>query len=165
MKCRVCKKTDATLPEGSKEPRFCSKCWNTRLRQLFQEEDRFRVQRVMRTSDAEKHLIYHDDHEGGATAVGLAFALLDRAHDQLEVSAFLSNRFDWHASVPFIYEEGVECEVEILDVFLGIMENDLVAGWRPCGWSAEITLCTDEIFWIDSSDSNAEEGGGDDAPA
>ncbi len=165
MKCRVCKKAESTLPEGSKEPRFCSRCWTTRLRQLFQEEDRFRIQRVMRTSDAEKYHIFHDDFEGGATAVGLAFALLDRVHDQLEVSAFLSNRFEWHQSVPFIYEEGVECEVEVLDVFLGIIENDLVAGWRPCRWSAEITLCTDEIFWIDNSEREGEEAAGDDATA
>lgn len=157
MKCRVCKKEEASRPEGSKEPRFCAKCWNTRLRQLFQEEDRFRMQRVMRTAEAEKYLIYHEEFEGGGTAVGLAFAMLDQVHDTLEVSAFLSNRFKWHDSVPFIYEDGVECEVEVLDVFLGIIENELVASWRPCRWNAEITLCTDEIFWIDSADPEAEE--------
>lgn len=155
--CKVCKKQDAVLPEGGGAPRFCTKCWDTRLRQLFQEEDRFRIQRIMRTAEAEKYFIYHDDFENGATAVAVAFALLDRAHDSLEVSAFLAGKFNWHESVPFIYEEGVECEVEMMDVLLGIIENELVAGWRPCRWTAEITVATDEIFWIDSRDREGDD--------
>ncbi len=156
-KCRICNKNEATLPEGGTEPRFCPKCWETRLRQLFHEEDRFHIQRVLRTGDGEKYFVYHDDHEGGESAVGVVFALLDRVPDHLEVAAFLSDKFDWKTTVPFIYEEGVEAEVEVMDVFLGILESDLTASWRCTSWSAEVTLCTGEPFWIDSRDRTGAE--------
>lgn len=148
--CPICKKREATLPAGAEGARFCPVCWQTRLRQLFREEDRFHIQRILRAADAEKYLVYHDEFEDGAQAVAVIFAMLDRTPDHLEVSAFLYDTIDWHANVPFIYENGVEAEVEVLDVFLGILESDLVPSWRTTSWAAEVTLCTGQPFWIDS---------------
>jgi hypothetical protein len=161
--CRICHKNDASLPEGGGEPRYCSRCWDTRVRQLFHEEDRFHIQRLLRSSEAEKYLVYHDDHQEGAEAVGVVFAVLDRVPDHLEISAFLSDKLDWKARVPFIYEEGVECEVELMDVFLGLLENDLAQSWRCTSWTAEVTLCTGEPFWVDSRDREATDGEESDA--
>lgn len=143
---------EATLPEGSRDARFCPRCWDTRLRQVFLEEDRFHIQRVFRAHDAEKYLLYHEDHESGSIAIGSMIALHDRLSDHLEVSAFLYDRMDWHTAIPFIYEQGVECEVELLDIFLGVIEAELVPSWRSTSWTAEVTLCTGEPFWIDSRD-------------
>lgn len=150
--CRVCKENAATLPEGSAERRFCPQCWDKRLVQLFHEEDRFRIQRVSRTREAERYLVYHDEHEGGASAVGVVFALMDSVSGHLEISAFLLDRVPWSQSIPFIYEQGVEFEVELMDVFLGVLEADLVASWPAHSWTAEVTLCKDDPFWIDSRD-------------
>lgn len=159
--CRICSKVDAELPEGGGEPRFCPRCWDTRVRQLFHEEDRFHIQRLLRSMEAEKYLVYHEDHKDGGDAVGVIFAVLDRVPDHLEISAFLSDKLDWKVRVPFIYEEGVECEVELMDVFLGLLENELASSWRCSSWTAEVTLCTGEPFWIDSRDREpADEGDG-----
>ena len=153
--CRICKENPASLPEGLAEPRFCPKCWDTRLRQVFLEEDRFCIQRVFRASDAEKYLVFHADHEGGTTAVAQIVAVHDRLADHLEVSAFLYDRMNWDASVPFIYEQGVECEVATMDIFLGVLEAELVPSWRCHSWTAEVTRCQGEPFWIDSRDREA----------
>ena len=150
--CRVCNENKASLPEGLTEPRFCPKCWDTRLRQVFKEEDRFCIQRVFRAPDAEKYLVYHAEHEAGGTAVGQIVAVHDRLADHLEISAFLYERMSWEASVPFIYEQGVECEVGMIDIFLGVLEAELVPSWRCQSWTAEVTLCRGEPFWIDSRD-------------
>jgi hypothetical protein len=158
--CRVCKEAAATLPEGAPERRFCPQCWDKRLVQLFQEEDRFRIQRVSRSQEAERYLLYHDEHEGGASAVGVIFALQVGRGRHLEVSAFLLDRITWTQSVPFIYEQGIEFEVELMDVFLGVLEADLIASWQVQSWTAEVTFCHGEPFWIDSRDR----GGDMDAP-
>ncbi len=150
--CKICNKNDATLPEGRGEPRFCPRCWDTRVRQLFHEEDRFHIQRVLRSNEAEKYLVYHDEHDTGSEAIGVVFAVLDRVPDHLEISAFLSDKFSWKNKVPVIYEEGVDCEVEMMDVFLGLLESELAPSWRCTSWTAEVTLCTGEPFWIDSRD-------------
>lgn len=152
VRCRICNKADAVLPEGGDEPRFCPRCWDTRVRQLFHEEDRFHIQRVLRSIEAEKYMVYHDEFKDGAEAVGVVFAVLDRSLDHLEISAFLSDKLDWKARVPVIYDEGVEAGVELMDVFLGLLENDLASSWRCHSWTAEVTLCTGEPFWIDSRD-------------
>jgi len=148
--CCVCKTAEARLPEGG--VKFCLTCWHTRLRQLFLEEDRFHIQRVFRAHDAEKYLVYHDEHDAGATAIGSAVALHDRLADHLEVSAHLGDKIDWSLTVPFIYEQGVECEIQLLDVFLGVLEAELIPSWPTTSWTAEVVLCTGEPFWIDSRD-------------
>lgn len=150
--CRVCKESEAKLPEGAEIPRYCSKCWETRLRQLFLEEDRFHIQRVYRTAEAEKYLVYHTELDAGATAVGCIIALHEHVADHLEISSYLYDRMDWHTAVPFIYEQGVEGEVELLDIFLGVLETELIPSWGTATWTVEVSLCTGDPFWIDSRD-------------
>ncbi len=154
--CRICNQLEATRPEGPAEPRFCQRCWDTRLRQMFMEEDRFHVQRVFRGAEAEKYLVYHQEHASGSDAVGQVVAVHDRLSDHLEVSSYLSDKMDWNTTVPFIYEQGVECEITMLDVFLVVLEADLIPSWRCHSWTAEVNLCTGDPFYIDSHDRQRE---------
>ena len=164
VRCRVCNEAAATLPEGAPEPRFCPRCWDTRLRQVFLEEDRFHIQRVFRAAECEKYLVYHEDHEAGAAAIGTVIAVHDTIADHLEVSSFLYDRMNWSQSVPFIYEQGIECEVALIDIFLGVLEAELIPSWRTCSWTAEVSICTGDPFWIDSRDRENPEDQGDEAP-
>ncbi len=161
--CLICQKETATLPEGGGEPRFCSRCWETRLKQLFREEDRFHIHRTMRTAEAEKYVVFHDEFEQGDGPVGVVFAMLDRGPDHLEIHAFLTNRFDWKATVPFIYEQGVEADVAAMDVFCSILEHELSSSWRVSSFSIEVSLCAGEPLYIDSRErgsTHEPDGGG-----
>ena len=162
--CTICKNATATLPEGIPVPRFCPTCWETRLRQVFLEEDRFHIQRVFRSADAEKYVVYHDEHESGGTPVGTVIAVHDTIEDHLEVSAFPYDRMKWTDSVPFIYAQGIECEIAMIDVFLGVLEAELVPSWRTASWAAEVSLCTGDPFWIDSREREPADEPEDDTP-
>lgn len=130
---------------------------------MFLEEDRFHIQRVFRSAESEKYLVYHSEHEEGATAVGTIIAIHDTIGDHLEVSAFLYDRMNWSESIPFIYEQGIECEVALIDIFLGVIEAELIPSWRSHSWTAEVSLCVGDPFWIDSRDRESVDDP-DDAP-
>jgi hypothetical protein len=156
-KCRICQREEATLPEGGSSPGFCPRCWETRLRQLFREEDRFHIQRTIRTADAEKLIIYHADHEGGELGIGVVFALHDRRTDHLEVHAFLNDQFPWQSTVPLIYEQGVEADIELIEVLLGILQHDLSSSWPCRTFSIEVARTTGDPIWIDNRERPEDE--------
>lgn len=146
--CKNCRKSEATVPEG--EPRYCETCWEVRLKQLFQAEDRFRAQRVMRTSEAEKHFVFHDSVKTDDGLCAVVFCMHDSTADHLDISAYLLDVLPWSESVPIIYQEGVESEFDMLEVFLGFVEGDIIGSWRTRSWAAEITRCAGSPIWIES---------------
>jgi len=136
-------------------PRYCTTCWDQRLKQLYKLQDQFRSQRAMRTTEAEKYFAYHEavKDEDGLCAV--IFCMHDNIADHLDVSAYLLPVLPWDEKVAFIYPEGVEMEVELVDVFLSFVEGDLISGWRCRSWTMEITRCAPGAFWVDSADRDA----------
>jgi hypothetical protein len=153
--CKICKTRMATVPEGEERARYCENCWDNRLRQLYQAADNFRAERVFRTADSEKYFIFHSSvkEEDGFCAV--VFCLHDPYEDHLDVTAYLLDVLKWEDTVPIIYEEGVESEVELMDVFLWFLEGDVIRSWRAHSWSAEVSHCSQRAFWIDSRESES----------
>src|ERR1051325_8288017 len=98
--CKICKKAEATVPEG--EPRFCEVCWGSRLKQIYQAEDRFRAQRVLRTAEAEKFFIFHDSVKQDDGLCAVVFCLHDAIADHLDVSAYLLDVLPWSDPMPII---------------------------------------------------------------
>jgi hypothetical protein len=91
----------------------------------------------------------------------IVFCLHDPHEDHLDVTAYLLDVLKWEDTVPIIYEEGVEAEVELMDVFLWFLEGDVIRSWRTHSWSAEVSNCSQRSFWIDSREQSTES---DDAP-
>lgn len=153
--CKICTRNPATVPESATVPRYCTTCWDQRLKQLYKLQDQFRSQRAMRTTEAEKYFAYHEavKDEDGLCAV--IFCMHDNIADHLDVSAYLLPVLPWDEKVAFIYPEGVEMEVELVDVFLSFVEGDLISGWRCRSWTMEITRCAPGAFWVDSADRDA----------
>jgi hypothetical protein len=160
--CKICKTREATVPEGEERARYCEQCWDNRLRQLYQAADNFRAERVFRTAESEKYFIFHSavKEEDGFCAV--VFCLHDAIEDHLDVSAYILDVLKWEDTVPIIYEEGVESEVELLDVFLWFLEGDVIRSWRTHSWSAEVSHSSQRSFWIDSREQSTEGPGDDD---
>jgi hypothetical protein len=154
--CKICRTNPATLPEGEGRERFCELCWNTRLKQLWQAEDKFRTQRVIRTSEAEKYFIFHEAVKQDDGLCAVVFCLHDSIADHVDVTAYLLDVIPWEEKVPIIYKEGVESEAEQLDVFLSFLEGDIVGSWRAGSWTMEITRCTGQSFWVDSRERDTE---------
>jgi hypothetical protein len=155
--CKICGQEAATLPEGEGRERYCELCWNTRLKQLWQAEDKFRTQRVIRTAEAEKYFVFHEAVKQDDGLCAIIFCMHDALADHLDVTAYLLDVLPWEEKVPVIYKEGVESEAEQLDVFLSYLEGDIVGSWRASSWTMEVTRCTGQSFWIDSRERGAEE--------
>ncbi len=151
MICKICNNNEATWPSGGDDKRYCSVCWNTRLKQLYREEDKFRSHRVIRTPEAEKLYVYHAEVTADEGCCAVVYALRDASRNHLEVAAFLLETVNWEEQVPFIYKVGVESEMKMMDIFLGFLEGDIVASWHPATWTAEITCCKGTSFWIDGN--------------
>ncbi len=154
-RCKICRANEAVVPEGE-QSRYCQLCWESRLKQLYQAEDRFRAQRNIRTSEAEKYFVFHDTIKEEDGLCATVFCLHDSLADHLDVSAFLLPVLPWDEPLPIIYQDGVETEIDQLDVFLGFLEGDIIRSWRTRSWTAEITRCTGQPFWIDSREPDAD---------
>ena len=140
--CKICKSREATVPEGEERARYCEHCWDNRLRQLYQAADNFRAERVFRTADSEKYFIFHSSVKEEDGFCAIVFCLHDPHEDHLDVTAYLLEVLKWEDTVPIIYEEGVESEVELMDVFLWFLEGDVIRSWRSHSWSAEVSHCS-----------------------
>ena len=154
--CKICKSREATVPEGEERARYCEHCWDNRLRQLYQAADNFRAERVFRTADSEKYFIFHSSVKEEDGFCAIVFCLHDPHEDHLDVTAYLLDVLKWEDTVPIIYEEGVESEVELMDVFLWFLEGDVIRSWRSHSWSAEVSHCSERAFWIDSREQTGE---------
>lgn len=161
--CKICGKDAATLPEGEGRERYCELCWNTRLKQLWQAEDKFRTQRVIRTAEAEKYFVFHEAVKADDGLCAIIFCMHDSLADHLDVTAYLLDVLPWEEKVPVIYKEGVESEAEQMDVFLSYLEGDIVGSWRATSWTMEVTKCTGQSFWIDSRERGPDDSFEDDA--
>lgn len=109
----------------------------------------------MRTQEAEKYFAFHESVKEGDGLCAVIFCMHDNIGDHLDVSAYLLPVLPWDEKVAFIYPEGVEMEVELVDVFLSFVEGDLISGWRCGSWTIEITRCQPGAFWVDSTDRDA----------
>ncbi len=152
--CKICRTQEAVVPEGE-QARYCAHCWESRLKQLYQAEDRFRAQRTIRTSEAEKYFVFHDAVKKDDGLCALVICLHDVLADHLDVNAYLFDVVNWDDPLPIIYQDGVETELDQLDVFLGFLEGDIISSWRTRSWSAEVTRCVGQSFWIDSREPDA----------
>lgn len=160
--CKICRANPATLPEGEGRERYCEPCWNTRLKQLWQAEDKFRTQRVIRTTEAEKYFVFHEAVKQDDGLCAVVYCLHDAIADHLDVSAYLLEVLAWEEKVPIIYKEGVESEAEQLDVFLSYLEGDIVGSWRAASWTMEVTRTTGQSFWVDSRERDPDKEDEDD---
>ncbi len=163
--CKICRTNPATLPEGEGRERYCEPCWTTRLKQLWQAEDKFRTQRVIRTSEAEKYFVFHEAVKQDDGLCAVVFCLHDAIADHLDVSAYLLEVLAWEEKVPIIYKEGVESEAEQLDLFLSYLEGDIVGSWRAASWTMEVTRTAGQSFWIDSRERDPDTDDPDDPEA
>ncbi|HYC77873.1 MAG TPA: hypothetical protein VEI02_09625 [Planctomycetota bacterium] len=163
--CKICRESEAVLPEGEGRERYCESCWNNRLKQLWQAEDKFRTQRVIRTTEAEKYFVFHEAVKQDDGLAAIVFCLHDVLADHLDVTAYLLDVLPWDEKVPIIYKEGVDSEAEQLDVFLSYLEGDIIGSWRAASWTMEVTRCTGQSFWIDSRERDVDKAESDDDAA
>jgi len=128
VKCKVCGEREVW--EHDQEKNYCEECWKKKRDALRKEQDKFRIDRTLRTKSAEVYLVFHEQAKKKRSDCGEIFAFQNRRGDSVDVWSFLLvDQLNWKE---VRYKDKVE-EVTLSEVFADVVA-DLVRSWGGGTW-------------------------------